>query len=154
MLIVPTWRLWSRMYRCFCIWGCFFPHKYNLAANFFKVAYFICFYTDCYNLHSITSKEFEIHGLPGLIFAQLHFSPWHTHIFSLKPSKIRDGQTKYLLRAILSFRTLPADRSIPAGSWSARWRCGRGCCWSICWSSFLRQQRFRGCCGDCFYAAE
>ena len=79
-----------------------------------------------YNLHSITSKKFEIHGLPGLIFAQLHFSPWRTHIFSLKPSKIRDGQTKYLLRAILSFRTLPADRSIPAGSWSARWQCGQG----------------------------
>ena len=77
-------------------------------------------------VHSITSKKFEIHGLPGLIFAQLHFSPWRTHIFSLKPSKIRDGQTKYLLRAILSFRTLPADRSIPAGSWSARWQCGQG----------------------------
>lgn len=35
-------------------------------------------------------------------------------------------------RAILSFRTLPAARSRPADSWSARWRFGQGCCGWIC----------------------
>ena len=33
---------------------------------------------------------------------------------------------------ILSFRTLPAARSRPAGNWSARWRSGQGCCGWIC----------------------
>ena len=33
---------------------------------------------------------------------------------------------------ILSFRTLPAARSKPAGSWSVRWRSGQGCRGWIC----------------------